>query len=216
MPMNIRTLIAGFLCVASLFLVSCGSTYQTEVTKFHQLPAKGAGESFTIFAPKKRGSLEVQQHLGQLAAGLTKHGWTQSQSKSADYRVAVEYGITDGETRQGVRQIYGQTGGGTTTYHSGSANTYGSYGGYSAGSYSGTSYTPATYGVVGAVPTTYTVYGRYLFVIIMDKKGRTVLEGKCFSTGSSSNLSDVVPRMIESFLTDFPGTSGKAKTHTKI
>jgi hypothetical protein len=215
LTMQKRIFIAILGAVAALLLASCGTTYQTEVTRFHQLPKAGAGQTFTISAPKKTFSLETQQHLGQLAQGLTEYGWKQSTGRSADYKVAVEYGITDGKTVQGVRTIYGQTGGGTTTYHSGTANAYGSYGSYSSGSYSGTSHTPATYGVVGAVPTSHTVYGRYLYVIIMNRSGKTVLEGKCFSIGTSGNLSEVVPRMIDSFLSDFPGVSGKTKTYSK-
>jgi hypothetical protein len=200
--------------VASL-ICSCGTTYETQVTRFHQLPSKGAGETFSVSAPRKAAGLETQQHLSRLSSGLLAHGWGQANSKNATYKVAMDYGIGDGRTVHGVAPIFGQTGGGTTTYHSGTASAYGSYGGYASGSYSGTSYTPATYGVVGAVPTTQTVFDRYLLVLVFDSKGRTVMEGKCFSSGSSSNMSDVVPRMIDSFLTDFPGESGKTKTYSK-
>lgn len=168
-----------------------------------------------ISAPRIASGLEVQQHLTQIAAGLSGYGWTPSISKKADYSVIVDYGISNGRTVHGVQPIIGQTGGGTTTFHNGTASAYGSYGGYANGYYSGTTYTPATYGVVGAVPTTSTVYDRFLFIVISDNRGQSVLEGKCISSGSSSNLSDIVPKMIESFLSDFPGVSGKTKTYTK-
>jgi hypothetical protein len=200
---------------AASLICSCGTLYETQVTRFHQLPSKGAGESFSVSAPSKADGLETQQHLSHLASGLVEHGWVQTNSESATYKVAIDYGIGDGRTVHGVAPIYGRTGGGTTTYHSGTASAYGSYGGYAAGSYSGTSYTPATYGIVGAVPTTQTVFDRYLLVSIVDGKGQTVMEGKCSSSGSSSNLSDVAPRMIDSFLTDFPGESGKTKAYKK-
>ena len=156
--------------------------------------------------------LETQQHLSRLANGLIAHGWTKSSSKNANYKVTMDYGISNGRTVHDVAPIIGQTAGGGTTYHSGTASAYGTYGGYASGSYSGTSYTPATYGVVGTVPTTDTVFDRYLFVTIFDSNGRTVLEGKCFSSGYSTNLSNIVPIMIDSFLTDFPGESGKTIT----
>lgn len=207
---------ALFSLIATLLITSCSSTkYRTEVTRFHQLPISGSGETFNILTPNKTPSLENQQHLGRLAQGLIKYGWKQSNSKDAKYKVAVDYGITEGKTVQGVQQIYGKTGGGTTTYHTGTASAYGNYGGYSSGNYSGTSYTPATYGIVGAVPYNYTAYGRYLFIFIKDQGGNVVLEGKCTSTGTSANLSAVVPRMIDSFLSDFPGDSGKTKTYLK-
>lgn len=168
-----------------------------------------------VFAPRKPAGLETQQHLSRIVSGLTAHGWTPSGVKNATYKVAVDYGISDGRTVHGVAPIFGQTGGGTTTYHSGTTSAYGGYGNCATGSYSGTSYTSPTYGIVGAVPTSQTVFDRYLFVLIFDAQGKTVLEGKCFSSGSSSNLSDAVPRMIDSFLTDFPGESGTTKTYRK-
>ncbi len=208
-------MIFQFLFTIGVAMLICSCGYTTQVTRFHQLPPKGNGETFSVSAPRKAPGLETQQHLSLLSSGLVEHGWVQANSKNATYRVAIDYGIGDGRTVHGVAPIYGQTGGGTTTYHSGSAFAYGSYGGYASGSYSGTSYTPATYGIVGEVPTTQTVFDRYLLVLVFDSKGLTVMEGKCFSSGSSSNLSDVVPRMINSFLTDFPGESGKTKTCRK-
>ena len=58
-------------------------------------------------------------------------------------------------------------------------------------------------------------FDRYFLVMVFDSKGRSVMKGKCFNSGYSSNLSDVVPRMIDSFLTDFPGDSDKTKTYLK-
>jgi hypothetical protein len=185
------------------------------VTSFHKLPPKGAGETFYLAAPDNDPGLETEQHLGRLSAGLVKHGWVPAVRKSADYRVAVKYGMLDGRKVHGVAPIFGQTGGGTTTYTSGSASAFSSYGGYTRGTYSGTSYTPATYGIVGAVPTVQTVFDRYLFILILDSKGTRVLEAKCLSTGTSSNLSEVVPKMIDSFMTGFPGESGKTKKYIK-
>ena len=203
------------LSVASLFCSCSSTTCHTQVTRFHQLPQKGMGETFTISAPLKHGGLEVQQHVSRMASGLVAHGWILGEPKNYTYKVSMDYGISNGRTVHGVAPIIGQTGGGTTTYSSGNASAYSSYGGYATGNYSGTSYTPATYGVVGAVPTTSTVFDRYLIVLIIDGKGRTVLEGKCFSGGSSDNLSAIVPCMIDSFLTNFPGKSGETKLYIK-
>ena len=202
------------LCLA-ISLCSCGTIYETQVTIFHKLPPKGGGETFYLAAPSHDSGLETAQHMERMASGLIKHGWVPADRKSATYRVGMNYGILDGREVHGVAPIFGQTGGGTTTYHSGSTSAYSGYGGYARGTYSGTSYTPATYGVVGAVPTVQTVFDRYLFVLIFDSQGKRVLEAKCISTGTSSNLSDVVPRMIDSFLADFPGVSGKTRNHIK-
>ena len=158
-------------------LSSCAAPFRTQVTRFHQLPVKGAGESFNVTAPMKDQRLETQQHLSRMASGLVKHGWRFTNSASADYSVRVDYGISDGREVHGVMPLYGQTGGGTTTYSSGNASAYGSSGSYASGTYSGTSYTPATYGLVGAVPTVSTVFDRYLLVLgCVLKPSKSMLE----------------------------------------
>lgn len=208
----IRVLAIAF---SAVFLSSCATTrFISDVTRFHKLPEQGAGETFSIASKRGNTGIEASQHLGRLAQGFTTYGWRQSSGSDADYRVMIDYGISDGRTVQGSRPIIGQTGGGTT-YHSGNVSSYGGYGGYSNANYSGTSYTPATFGVVGAVPTTDTVYDRYLFVVIKNRSGSNVLEGKVFSSGSSSNISEVLPRMIDSFFEGFPGVSGKPTKVTK-
>ena len=200
-------------CAGILILLSsCGPVFESEVTRFHKLPKKGNSETFYVVAPRKAPGLETEQHLAELSAGLKKYGWVEGDPKSATYKVGLDYGISNGRTVHGVAPIFGQTSPGGTTYHSGTASAYGS-GGYASGSYSGTSYTPATYGVVGAVPTTSTVFDRYLFVIALDRNKKSVLDVTCYSSGSSSNLSLVVPKMIKSVLTDFPGKSGETKTY---
>lgn len=206
------------LAILALFtLSSCESTrYISEVTRFHTLPPKGTGQSFSLVAARSSSSIEVSQYLGQITQGFIQYGWIPSSSANADYKILVDWGISNGRTVQGVMPIVGKTGGGTTTFHSGQiAPSYGSYGSSGPTSFSGTSYTPATYGVVGAVPTVDTVYDRFLLVIIKDQNNRNVLEGKTFSTGSSSNISQVLPKMIDSFFEDFPGVSGKTKDFTK-
>lgn len=204
---------AAKLAVAALVAIafsSCATTrYVSNVTRFHRLPKTGSGETFTIKSMTRAGGLEESQHLGRLAQGFTEYGWRRASSGSPDFRVLLDYAISDGRTVQGTRPIFGQTGGGTTTYHSGNLSTYGSGGGYGGATYSGTSHTPATFGVVGAVPTRETVFDRQLAVVVKDRGGNNVLEGKVTSTGSSGNLSQVLPRMIDSFFEDFPGVSGE-------
>jgi hypothetical protein len=203
------------LTICAAFLSSCATTrFISDVTNFHTLPEQGAGETFSITSKRGNSGIEVSQHLGKMAQGFMTYGWQRSSDSGADYRVMIDYGISDGRTVQGSRPIIGQTGGGTT-YHSGNVSSYGGYGGYNSANYSGTSYTPATFGVVGAVPTTNTVYDRYLFVVIKNRSGANVLEGKVFSSGSSSNISEVLPHMIDSFFEDFPGVSGKSTKVTK-
>ncbi len=203
------------IILSATALSSCSTIrFVSDVTRFHKLPNQGSGETFSITSKQGNSGLEVSQHLGRMAQGFTAYGWRHSAEGGADYRIFVDYGISNGRVVHGSRPIIGQTGGGTT-YHSGSVTNFGGYGGFGNSIYSGTSYTPATFGVVGAVPTADTVYDRYLFVVIKNRAGANVLEGKVFSSGISSNISEVLPRMIDSFFQEFPGVSGKTTKVTK-
>ena len=85
-----------------------------------------------------------------------------------------------------------------------------------------TTYTP-TYGVVGTGTTSYTRYTRYLSLDIIDKdstlsedKINRVYEAKVISSGSTSQLPEIVPVMIEALFEEFPGKSGSTRTvHTQ-
>ena len=81
----------------------------------------------------------------------------------------------------------------------------------SLGSYSGTSYTTPTYGVVGAAPFSVTHHDRHLEIEIRDQKGKSVFEGRANSTGTVSDIAGVLPQMIDSMFTEFPGESGKTE-----
>jgi len=102
--------------------------------------------------------------------------------------------------------------GGGTTYHR--ATVYGAYG-QPAGSVSGTSSTPATFGVVGSAATNYTVYDRLLLVVIRDRKGSDVFEGRVQSSGMSPEATVVLPAMINSLFREFPGASGQTARYSE-
>jgi hypothetical protein len=48
-------------------------------------------------------------------------------------------------------------------------------------------------------------------MIIRDRDGRSVFEGRVVSTGRSAEIAAVLPQMIDSLFTNFPGESGKTK-----
>lgn len=205
--MHITIKFLSLIAIASA-LSSC-ATVQSDVTRFHTLPPQGSGQSFAIRAASSSNTLEFGIYSARVASHLQSYGWSQASSGSPDYTVLLDYQMGGSRERQGSVPIMGQTGGGTT-YHSGSVNSYGSYGSTS-GSYSGTSYTPATFGVVGSAPYSVTVHDRYLDMKIRDRGGRSVFEGRVVSTGRSADIAAVLPQMIDSLFTKFPGESGKTK-----
>ncbi len=205
MHTSIKILSIPLLAIA---LSSCTSV-QSNVTRFHTLPPQGSSQTFEIRSASSVSGIEFGTYASRVASHLQTYGWTQAGTGNADYTVLLDYQMGGSHERQGSTPITGQTGGGTT-YHSGSVNSYGNYGSTS-GAYSGTSYTPATYGVVGSVPYSVTVHDRYLDMKIRDRGERSVFEGRVSSTGRSSDIAAVLPQMIDSLFTNFPGESGKTK-----
>jgi hypothetical protein len=198
------------LLLIPITVCSCSTNVEVTTTHFHKLPKKGNGEVFTLIT-KKNPSMEHQAYMDRIIAGFEKYGWKYSPSKKSPYIVAVICGMPPGRTVHGVRPVIGKISAGGTTYHSGTVNT--GLGEYS--SFRGTSYTPATYGVVGAVPTQETVYDRLLYVLVLGPGASPLLDSKCESTGSSSNLSQIMPIMIDAFFHKFPGESGKTTTYSR-
>ncbi len=152
-------------------------------------------------------------YTARIAAYLEKYGWRQVQRADADCLIGYGFGVTDGKRGDSSVPIFGQTGGGAT-YHSGSFNSYGPSG-TNYGTVSGTSYTPPTFGVVGSIPVSRTLYTRWLIIMAKDKKSKELFEMRCTSTGTVSEISEVLPVMIDSAFADFPGVSGKTKSYER-
>lgn len=202
------------LIIVILFFVvfSTGCrTIGSRVTRFHSLPSVGAKKTFEI-----RGSdsgIEFKTYADRVSKHLVAYGWVRNTTGGpSDYVVVLVYDIDGGKTVSGSVPVYGQTGGGTS-YTTGSVHT--NRGGYA--NYSGTTYTVPSYGQVGTTSYTETVYNRSLVLHIYDLKESkknalvTVYEGRVSSSGSSGEISEVLPTMIEALFKSFPGISGKTE-----
>jgi hypothetical protein len=153
--------------------------------------------------------LETSASAARITAALLKYGWQPVASGKPDYQVGFDYETFGSQSYRGVRKIIGMTSSGSTTRHSGTVDSYGS-----SASYSGTSYTPATYGVVGVVPYTYRLYAQGLVVMINGPEG-IVFQGEALSEVPESTIHAVLPAMIDSVFTRFPGQNGSTTTIRK-
>lgn len=198
----------------SLALLCSCAPVETHVTRFHRLPSTGGGQTFAIVPHKGTHAIETSTYTSRIAAGFERYGWRSTNNDHPDYKVNFDYSISGGREVHGSVPIVGQTGGGTT-FHQGSFTSHSSYGGYNSGSVSGTSYTPPTFGVVGSIPVNSTLYDRVLLVTATDRSGTNVLEARCTSTGSVPAISRILPPMIDSLFTDFPGISGRTKRYSR-
>ncbi len=202
-------LLLAFVFCASF--TGCTSV-RSSVTTFHTMPQSGTGQSFAVIPSDRanESSLEFASYAQQVVNELTGRNYQMipGNGTNADLVVIVGYGIDDGRTVVGSAPVYGQTGGGTTSYS-------GTIGG---DVFSGTAYSQPQYGVVGSQHYTHVVYTRVLTMRILDGpdlvKGKmtTRFEGKVISQGKTGNLSQIVPVMIKALFKDFPSKSGTTRT----
>lgn len=195
----IHWLALGF---AGLLAAACASKIESDVARFHRMDTAVPAGTFAI-VPKDEGrigSLEFEQYASLVRGELVKLGWTPVNAANAsDYVVEVDYDISDGAQviRSRPTAFYGYYGGfGSHRLHSHLFYPYG-YGGYGGGE---------TY--------SYTVYTRQLEVDIWRSlpQGREmVFEGRAESVGRDNRLPEIMPYLVQSMFTNFPGESGVTK-----
>ena len=207
-----------FLLGAAVLLVvgGCGTRIQSKVTVFHEMTQKAEGMTYAFIRSKEQqGSLEHKTYEDLVRQHLSKKGLREVPVTQADLAVFLSYEIDNGREAVSSYPIFGQTGvASSQTY----GNVYRSYGGSS--SYSGTTTYQPTYGVVGTGRRSDMVYTRRVQLDMLSRplldqeKVSEVYEGRVVSTGSSSQLNQVMPYLVESLFQEFPGNSGATKTVT--
>jgi Domain of unknown function (DUF4136) len=202
--------------IALVVLASACTQIRTQVTRFHHMPAAASGETFAVVPLNDQaGSLEWEQYADLVAQQLSAKGYVRvAQPTNAKYAVLFSYAIDRGKTTTSEVPIFGQTGGGVTTFNGTASGMVGGtpYSGFTSGS----AYTPPTYGEIGSVPVTMTTFTRAVELEIFDVP-QTLASGapaKTFeatagSAGSSGALAVVMPAMIAAIFKDFPGKSGE-------
>jgi hypothetical protein len=183
---------------------ACTTQIRTQVTRFHHMPPASTGETFAVVPMEDQaGSLEWEQYADLVAQQLTARGYVRlAQPLGAKYAVLFSYAIDRGKTITAAVPVFGQTGGGVTTFYSGSS--------------SGFAYTQPTYEEVGSDLVTATVFARALDLEIFDVSQTLatnapvkIFEAKAGSAGVSGTLAVVMPAMIAAVFKDFPGKTGE-------
>ena len=200
MPLSLKLL----LLLAFAALTSCASV-QSDVTRFHTLPPHGNGQTFSIRSPSGTSGIEFSTYASRVASHLQDYGWVQGPTGRSDYTVYFDYQMGRSHQRLGAVPVMGPVGGGAVVY-TGVAHRHGH-----DRAYYETAYVPPTYGVVGSVPYSITEHDRYFDMKIRNRAGRSVFEGRAISTGQSAEIAAVLPQMIDSLFTGFPGESGKTR-----
>ncbi|MDA0765373.1 MAG: DUF4136 domain-containing protein [Verrucomicrobia bacterium] len=88
-PLNRNTILPLFGGALCILLSSCT---QSRVSRFHQLPPTGAGQTFSVFSARDNSSLEFRNYAAQVAEHLTEYGWRPIQGgEKDDYKVGIHY-----------------------------------------------------------------------------------------------------------------------------
>ncbi|MFO0839612.1 MAG: hypothetical protein U1D55_13935 [Phycisphaerae bacterium] len=148
--------------------------------------------------------LEFREYADMVERLLQSRGFAKAERElDANLVVFLNYGISDPKTQEYTYSVpmYGQIGGGGSTYYSGSVYT--SKGGY--GTYSGSAYSTPVYGVTGyrSGVGSYTYFVRYVRMdgVNLEKYRQSgtfepVWKATVTSVGSSGDLREVFPYML--------------------
>lgn len=210
-----------FAIILMAFLLgACASSYQADVTRFHDLAQPG-GESFIVIAKTedKKGSLELQSYARLVSERLRVEGFAPAGEATPDLIVKIDYRISPPmkQTRRttgypfyggfyshwpGYGYGYGYGYGGYPIYYYpyGYYRGFGSAFGYRHGYGAAFGYYNYDY--------SYTVYDRVFEMEIERNAGEKLFEGIASSIGRERELVKVMPVLIEAMFTEFPGQSG--------
>ena len=202
--MRINPLLPALL----LMLAACATPFRSEVARFHQMPAP-QGQTFTIQSSDSQlsGGLEFQQYAALVRQQLIAQGYQPAASAAqATLVVDLDYGVNNGrekiDTRPGSSFGYGW---GPYPYG------FGPWGGWYGRRYWGGWYDPFWGSGWGAPEVySYTVFNSFLDMkITRAADGARLFEGRAEAQTRDSNLTRLVPNLVEAMFTNFPGRSGE-------
>ena len=215
---------SSVLLILTLFVMSgCGGGRRLEVAVNGFQNSKVAMPSHATYvvqpASARETDLEFQEYAQLVEKQLDTRGLQKGESKSADIKVYIGYGIDDGTAHNFAYSspVYGQTGGGTSTFSGTSFSNKGT-----TTFSSGTVQTQPTYGVVGSASHggSYSVYKRVLVIEAIDaQKSQSdsavtpIWKGEAISKGSSDDLRRIMPSLIEAAFKHFGEDTKKAIRH---
>lgn len=169
------------------------------------------GASFAVLENKQAENpifdKEVKSKIEKL---LVREGCSIESIDKAKYFLVFYYAIDTGRAVTGAFPVYHPGG---TTYQSGTFNVYGSSGGYGWGGYSGTNTAP---GYTTFVPVSHIMYTRRLMLKVIDgddyrnnRSEEIIWVGDTISSGSSSDLRDVIDYLLVATFKYFGQDTGK-------
>lgn len=193
---SIKMIIAGLM---ALSLSACLTSFRSDVTSFHKLPA-GKGEKVSIVPidPKKVKSLEFAAYAAHVGKELSKLGYVPSEDAKPDLIVGLDYSINDGREKIIV------TSGLSSNHYWNSWSGFGFWHRYDP--FYNRNFDDDRLRAK-------TVYKSMLNLEIRQTDGKKLYEGRAESEGRENSMPVVVPKLVKAIFVNFPGKSG---TTTKV
>lgn len=193
---------ALLLAALCLLLSGCASTIQSEVTAFHDWPAEQRDKSYAFERGREQeNNLELRAYENLVRGELRRLGFAEApDARSARLKVGLRYGITVRDLRV-IEPMVVDTGYGWPWYGP-RWHRYGHFNPY---------YDPFWPGipVVQQVESRYQLYTRQLQVLITQAAdARKLFDVTVKSEGSNGSLAKVMPYLVHSAFSEFPGRNG--------
>lgn len=204
--------------LALLLVGACTAPFEARVARFNSLPAP-AGQTYTIAAvdPAKTGSLEFATYAAGVRQNMNRAGYVEATDpRNASLVAEFDYGVSMPREKVLTRPGFGYGGFGYGGFGYGGFG-YGGYGGYGRrfgyGGYGGWGgYGGFGYGGFGGYPEVYSVTRFNAFADVRINRAAdkvAVFEGRAETVSGTNNLTRLVPDLVATLFTNFPGTSGE-------
>ncbi|MES2538872.1 MAG: DUF4136 domain-containing protein [Pseudomonadota bacterium] len=193
------TVLITALCV---LLAGCATTFQSQVTAFHEWPGDLQEKTFVFERPKDlEDNLEYRSYENLVRGELLRLGFVEaSRGVAPRLKVSMSYSINGRDVRV-VQPVVVDPWYGYPSYGPFYGSRWNRYG----------LYDPFWYGppMVEQRETRYSLFTRQLKIAIartLDSK--RLYEVTVFSEGTNGSLAALMPYMVRSAFIDFPGKSG--------
>lgn len=189
------------LCFATLALLlgGCATVIRSDVTAFNEWPADLLDKSFVFeHTAAQNNDLEYRNYENLVRVELQRLGFAQADSAAAQLKVALDYDIAARDVHV-VEPVVADP------------MWYGGPYGWGRPGFYSPFYDPFWYGpqVVGQREYNYQLFQRRLHIAIMRAgNGQKLYDVIVASEGKMNSLPAVMPYMVRSAFTDFPGKSG--------
>ncbi|MCE3263869.1 MAG: hypothetical protein K0R43_2948 [Pseudoduganella sp.] len=202
--------LAILLAAATLLLSGCTTTLRSNVTVFHEWPADLQEKSYTFDTPPPgEDTLEYRSYQNLVSAELARLGFTQAASaKDAKLRVGMQFSTVDRPVKVLTATDPWMFSPGPWGYPRWGYYPY-RYRYY--GRFYRPYYDPWYWGPMEFRETIQHNYERHLRVTINSLSGKKLFDVTVQNTSRRQSTPQVMPFLVQSAFTGFPGESGKAK-----